>query len=240
MAQMAIEVMDLITRRTEQGLLFHTDARLRPDGEKGLLVNTLDRYESYYRQRAQLWEIQALSRSRAIGGDGAVGEAFQNLAAQLGNFRQPSLPLAALQKDWKQSIHKMRLRIEKERTKAGADALAIKTGAGGLMDAEFVAQALCLEQGWHEPNTLRALRRAQEAGVLPLADKLIENYRKLRRVEGILRRWSYEGETTLPEEPAPFYRVSVRCGFDEPEAFRKAIGEWRKGMREAYEKVFEK
>ena len=240
LAQMAIEVMDLVSRRTEQGLLFHTDARLRPDGEKGLLVNTLDHYETYYRQRSQLWEIQSLSRSRAIAGDSRVGEAFQNLATKLCNFQQPSLPLAAFQNGWKQAIHKMRLRIEKERTKPGADALAIKTGAGGLMDAEFIAQALCLEHGWHEPNSLRALERGKQAGVLPLVDKLIDSYRRLRRVEGILRRWSYEGETTLPDEPAPFCRVSVRCGFDEPEAFRKAVAEWRRAIREAYERVFGK
>ena len=39
--RLAAEVMDLMTRRTERGIVFHTDARLRPDGEKGLLVNTL-------------------------------------------------------------------------------------------------------------------------------------------------------------------------------------------------------
>src|SRR6185503_9346224 len=50
--------------------------------------------------------------------------------------------------DWKQEIARMRLRIEKERTPAGQDALAFKTGRGGLIDAEFIAQALCLEHGW--------------------------------------------------------------------------------------------
>src|SRR3569833_1245530 len=37
LARLATEVMDLVSARTEQGMLFHTDARLRPDGEKGLL-----------------------------------------------------------------------------------------------------------------------------------------------------------------------------------------------------------
>ena len=64
----------------------------------------------------------------------------------------------------------MRLRIEKERTPQGQDDLAIKTGKGGLMDAEFIAQALCLENGWQEANTLRALERARDAvGVQPQA-----------------------------------------------------------------------
>jgi glutamate-ammonia-ligase adenylyltransferase len=140
--------------------------------------------------------------------------------------------------DWKKQIHQMRLRIEKERTPHGRDDLAIKTGKGGLMDAEFIAQALCLENGWQEANTLRALEHAREAGALPDAEKLLDNYRKLRRVEGILRRWSYEGETVLPDDPAPYYRVSVRCGFESPEKFGRALTKWRRAIRKVYARVF--
>ncbi len=233
----ALEVMDLLSRRTEQGILFHTDARLRPDGEKGLLVNTLRAYEDYYRTRAQLWEIQSLTRVRPVAGDSALGNHFLQLAAKLTNFSKPSSPLAAYAPDWRQTIHRMRMRIEQERTPRGQNELAIKTGAGGLMDAEFVAQSLCLQHGWHEPNTLRALQKGRAAGVLPEGDKLIENYRRLRRVEGILRRWSYEGETVLPVEQAPYYRVSIRCGFPTPEAFREALAQWRADIRQVYSKV---
>jgi glutamate-ammonia-ligase adenylyltransferase len=279
--RLAVNMKKLLSRRTEQGMVFHTDARLRPDGEKGLLVNTLAAYEEYYRQRAQLWEIQALTRTRPVAGNFALGEKFQKLAATLTNFSKagqasslspsqrkrekrdrleacPTLS-ACFVPDWKRQIHQMRLRIEKERTPHGQDDLAIKTGKGGLMDVEFIAQTLCLENGWQEANTLRALERGREAvgfqsrmaglrgkGTLkrelqPLArgdfEKLIENYRHLRRVEGILRRWSYEGETVLPDDPAPYYRVSVRCGFATPEEFGKALAKWRKAIREVYEKV---
>jgi glutamate-ammonia-ligase adenylyltransferase len=254
--RLAVEVKELLSRRTEQGMVFHTDARLRPDGEKGLLVNTLAAYEEYYRQRAQLWEIQALTRTRPVAGNFALGEKFQGLVAGLTNFKKISSGGAEVTRlisnakstktpyvvsytpDWKNQIHQMRLRIEKERTPHGQDDLAIKTGQGGLMDAEFIAQALCLENGWQEANTLRALERARDAGVLPDAEKLLDNYRKLRRVEGILRRWSYEGETVLPDDPAPYYRVSVRCGFATPAEFGKALAKWRKAIREVYTKVF--
>jgi [glutamine synthetase] adenylyltransferase / [glutamine synthetase]-adenylyl-L-tyrosine phosphorylase len=236
--RLAMEVMELMSHRTEQGIVFHVDARLRPDGEKGLLVNTLHAYGEYYRRRAQLWEIQALTRTRPVAGDPALGEKFQKLAALLTDFSKPSRPLAAFKPDWKGQIHQMRMRIEKERTPAGKDDLAIKTGKGGLMDAEFIAQTLCLEHGWQEANTLRVLDRGRDAGVLPNADKLIKNYRQLRRVEGILRRWSYEGETVLPDEPEPYCRVSVRCGFSTPQEFKKALAKWRGEIRKSYVKVF--
>ena len=238
LARLALEVTDLLSSRTEQGIVFHTDARLRPDGEKGILVNTLKAYEDYYRQRALLWEIQSLSRTRPIAGSEKVGMAFQSLAAALTNLKKPDLPLGAYTPDWKAKIRQMRLRIEKERTPQGKDDLAIKTGAGGLMDAEFLAQALCLENGWHEPNTLKALEKARDCGVLAGAEQLIENYRALRRIEGILRRWSYEGETVLPDDPAPYYRVAIRCGFSSPEAFRESLAKSRQAIRATYDSFF--
>ncbi len=265
--KVAVSIRELLSANTELGVAFATDARLRPDGEKGLLVNTIDAYEEYYRRRAQLWEIQALSRSRPIAGDHALAGQFRHLVASVTDFT-PANVTAAFQKpsastpakakaarprtsramsglsaytpEWKQAIAHMRARIEKERTPAGQDALAIKTGSGGLVDAEFIAQALCLAHGWHEPNTLRALERARDTGALEpqAAENLIANFRHLLRVEVILRRWSFVGEAVLPVDPAPFYRVSRRCGFSTPEEFRAAIAGYRKAIREVYNKVF--
>ncbi len=235
--KLAAEVMDMLSGVTEFGVAFKTDARLRPDGEKGLLVNTLDRYEEYYRKRAMLWEIQALTRIRPIAGDSKAGRQFQELAATLTNFQKAPRGLAAFTPEWKQEIAKMRLRIEKERTPAGKQDAAIKTGAGGLMDAEFIAQTFCLERGWQEPNTLRVLEKIKAENVLdaPPAEQLIENFRRLQRIEGILRRWSYEGEVLLPDDPAPLYRVAVRCGFGNATEFMNAVRYHRKKVREVYD-----
>lgn len=234
---LAVELMDLLSSPTELGVAFITDARLRPDGEKGLLVNTLSAQREYYQRRAALWEIQSLTRTRFIAGDERTGSAFIQLATELTNFSKGGHAFAP---DWKQQMAAMRARIETERTPRGHDALAIKTGPGGLMDAEFLAQGCALERGWHEPNTLRALRRAQAEGALKPTDatKLIENYRRLRRVEAILRRWSFAGETVLPTDPAPLYRVAVRCGFSTAEEFMAALARWRRAIREVFAKVF--
>jgi glutamate-ammonia-ligase adenylyltransferase len=236
--KLAAEVMDLLSRRTEQGIVFHSDARLRPDGEKGMLVPTLDACGNYYRHRAQLWELQALSRARFVAGNVVLGEKFQMLARKWTNLSTGPFSHDSRFKDWKSQIHHMRMRVEKERTPKGKDDLAIKTGKGGLMDAEFIAQTLCLKKGWHEPNTLRALERGWKEKLLPDGGKLIENYRQLRRVEAILRRWSDEGETVLPDDEPAFYRVSVRCGFESPETFRNALANWRRAIRAVYRKVF--
>ncbi|MGA2751082.1 MAG: bifunctional [glutamate--ammonia ligase]-adenylyl-L-tyrosine phosphorylase/[glutamate--ammonia-ligase] adenylyltransferase [Verrucomicrobiota bacterium] len=241
--RMAAELMDLLSAQTEAGTTFATDARLRPDGDKGLLVNTIDAYEEYYLRRAALWEIQALTRVRPIAGDLETGASFQRLAASLANFtpaNTAALKLAAWTPDWKAGIDQMRQRIARERTPPGKDSLAIKTGAGGLMDAEFLAQFFCLSNGWHEANTLQALRRARDAAALPVpeAESLLDNYGKLRRIEGILRRWSFAGETLLPDDPAPFHRVAVRCGFADSSDFAHALAQIRTAIRSVYHRVF--
>jgi [glutamine synthetase] adenylyltransferase / [glutamine synthetase]-adenylyl-L-tyrosine phosphorylase len=233
----ANEVMDLLSKQTENGMVFETDARLRPDGEKGLLVNTLDAYEEYYRKRAALWEIQSLTRIRPVAGDTEIGDKFQELATSLADFSRPQ-KIAASSADWKSQIAKMRDRIAKERTPRGEEHLAIKTGRGGLVDAEFMAQTFCLQNGWSEPNTLKALQRANETGQLPNGEEFINSYRALRRIECILRRWSFEGETTLPNEDAPLYRVAVRCGFKNIESFMKHVREIRDVIHKSYCVVF--
>jgi glutamate-ammonia-ligase adenylyltransferase len=238
--RLAAELMELLSAPTEIGSVFTTDARLRPDGDKGLLVNTLEAHEEYYRRRAALWEIQALTRVRAVAGEMEVGAKYERMAAALSNFSTANAGVAAYAPDWLGQIDRMRERIARERTPPGKDALAIKTGVGGLMDAEFLAQAICLSRGWREPNTLKALRRARDEGALATADgeQILTDYGQLRRIEGILRRWSFEGETLLPDDLPAFQRVATRCGFSRAEDFAGALAAIRKGIRTVYLRYF--
>ena len=108
--RIATEILDMLSRQTELGVAFVTDTRLRPDGEKGLLVNTLRAYQDYYQRRAQLWELQALSRRRFVAGNRAAGEKFDQMTAKLTDFSKGGPP------NWKVEIGRMRHRIETERT----------------------------------------------------------------------------------------------------------------------------
>jgi glutamate-ammonia-ligase adenylyltransferase len=251
----AAAVMDLLARPTGQGIVFRIDTRLRPDGEKGLLVTTLDAYEEYCRRRAALWEIQALTRATPVAGDMTLGRQFQQLAGVLANFTpqnvaagfalpssssfKPKSGLAAFTPDWKTEIARMRTRTVRERTGPGRDALAIKTGTGGLMDAEFLAQTICLTQVWREPNTLQALRRAVGERLLDAqsGQSLLRAYARLRRIEGILRLWSFEPETELPDDDAALTRVAVRCGWNTAPEFMAEVTQLRAAIRAAYETV---
>ena len=239
-ATLAAELISLLSERTDAGMTWETDTRLRPEGRDGLLVNDLAAHEHYYRTRGELWEIQTLSRARYIAGDEKAGYAFENLARRLSNLKSPDLPLAAFSKDWKKKIHEMRRITEVERTPAGLEDLAIKTGAGGLMDTEFIAQTLCLAEGWHEPNTRRALERAGQSRLITKKDAsvLAENYSSLQRLELTLRRWSYEGETVLPEDEEAQYRVAIRSGLPSGGKLLSRVAKWQKSTRTIYRRFF--
>src|SRR6266566_9022366 len=110
-----------------EGMIASLDARLRPDGEKGPLVAPLAAYESYYRQRAHLWEIHALTRARPISGplQDACLDIVQRIWREVGK-----------QSDLLAKIDNMLERIRRERG-SGSDFLDFKTGSGGMIEAEF-------------------------------------------------------------------------------------------------------
>jgi hypothetical protein len=114
----------------------------------------------------------APGRSRAIS---SWASASNNWLESWPTSRNPSLPLAAYQPEWRAEIDRMRGRIEHERTPPGKDPLAIKTGAGGLVDAEFIAQVLCLAHGWQEPTpSARSKRARRRALPAPEAGEFID------------------------------------------------------------------
>ncbi|MFB9068117.1 bifunctional [glutamate--ammonia ligase]-adenylyl-L-tyrosine phosphorylase/[glutamate--ammonia-ligase] adenylyltransferase [Pseudofulvimonas gallinarii] len=119
------------------GRLYEVDARLRPDGAKGLLVTSLDAYAAYQRERAWTWEQQALVRARFIAGDAMLGAAFTATRAQwLAQPREPE-PL-------RQAVADMRGRLRRELDRSRGDRFDLKQGRGGLVDLEFLLQYLVL------------------------------------------------------------------------------------------------
>ena len=55
-----------LSTRMIQGRLYDVDTRLRPSGNQGTLVCTLDAFNEYQQKSAQTWERQALLRARPV------------------------------------------------------------------------------------------------------------------------------------------------------------------------------
>ncbi len=208
---------------TAEGSIYTVDARLRPDGEKGVLACSIAAYENYYATRAQLWEAQALTRARAIAGP--QREEFMALARNVWGR-------VAQRPDLFGQISGMLQRIRHERGSA-ADFVEFKTGTGGIIEAEFLVQALQWRAGIWNPHTMSAIDDLGKHGLLlpEEAALLKKHYEHLRLIESVLRRWENKSISTLPSDETEQRMLAKRMGAENFEAFGKRY-------REARETIF--
>ena len=224
----AQHLMVAMAQTTGEGSIWTLDARLRPDGEKGTLSSSITAFEAYYRTRAQLWEAQALTRARPIAGP--LQNEFMNLARQVWQ-------IAGQRPDLFAQIDAMLERIRRDR-RTTSDELDFKTGLGGVIEAEFLVQALQMRAGIWEPRMLVALDKLAEAGVMKKADaeQLRRHYEYLRAVGSALRRWENKSVSTLPSDKAEQEKLAVRAGAKSLDAFAQSYREARAGVHAIYAK----
>ena len=221
----AAELLKAMTAQTAEGIVFPVDARLRPEGQAGLLAVPLASYRQYFQTRAQLWEAQALTKARPISGPGQ---------AAFSAWARDTWAAFARREDVLAGIRRMHDRVVRER--AGRDgSLAFKTGVGGLMELEFHTQALQMRHALWEPNTVRALVALADARVISResATAMGAEYLFLRRCEAVIRRADNSSLSTLPPDPTGQRQVAIRMGFAGREDFlsryqaaRDAIHRW--------------
>jgi len=182
--------------------------RLRPDGRKGSLVASLAGFERYQRTRAGTWERQALVRCRPVAGDPGLGREAAALVEDILWGAPPPPGVAA-------EVRAMRARVEEHGTPG-----SLKTGRGGIQDAEFLAQALLLRHGHAHPavreaNTVSALGALRAEGLLSPEEQegLVTACLFLRTVEMRLRLAGNASGSVLPGDPAALDDLARRLGY---------------------------
>jgi glutamate-ammonia-ligase adenylyltransferase len=224
----AQNLLSIMAQPTAEGNIWALDTRLRPEGENGPLVCSLQTYKSYYANRAQLWEMQALTRARAISG--SLKSEFMELAKAA--WRRASQDPEHLVK-----IDSMLERIRRERG-SGSDLLDLKTGCGGIIEAEFLVQALQMRAGIWEPNWDRALNGLCGRGLFNRAEanQLRQSYQLLRRCESGLRRYQNKAVSSLPANRSEQQKLAIRLGYDSFENFRRDYFDARDSVHALYER----
>ncbi len=168
-----------LTTMTGAGIAYAVDTRLRPSGRQGALVTSLEAFEHYQTEQAQTWEHLALLRARSIAGQIQTGQAtLERVRARV---------LAASPTPWPYLLD-LRRRVHGERGQESPTNAAIKTGRGGLMDVDFLAEGAILERGdgrFPELPTIPALLRTAAGG--PRVEALERDYAWLRLVESRAR-----------------------------------------------------
>ena len=215
----AQQLLGSLAQASAEGSFATLDARLRPDGEKGPLVCSLETLRNYYETRAQFWELQALTRARAISGP--LRFEFEALAREL--WRE-----AGTRPDLVRQIEGMLVRIANERG-CGNDFFDFKTGIGGMIEAEFLVQALQMRHRIWEPNFSVAIEKLAAKKILEKRDarSLQSAYNFLRTCESVLRRWQNRSVSTLPTTREEEDQFARRMRFATIDDFRAPYGRAR-------------
>ncbi|MGH8467266.1 MAG: bifunctional [glutamate--ammonia ligase]-adenylyl-L-tyrosine phosphorylase/[glutamate--ammonia-ligase] adenylyltransferase, partial [Pseudomonas sp.] len=159
---------------TMSGKLYEVDTRLRPSGESGLLVSSMEAFIRYQDHDAWTWEHQALVRARAVAGS-------KRLQAQFDDIRTAMLVRERDADKLREEVTGMRKRMRDEfarRPVAEREKISfiIKHGRGGIIDIEFIVQYLVLASGAKQcamvkwSDNVRILESARDTGLLPEAE----------------------------------------------------------------------
>ena len=180
-----------LSAQTSAGQLFETDLRLRPNGDSGLAVSSMESFRKYQLESAWVWEHQALTRARFSAGDRAVGDAFERIRCEV--LRQQR-DLAKLRADIVAMRQKM---IDAHGTRGDLreTVFDLKHDPGGLVDVEFIVQYLVLGHSHQHAEltgnlgNIALLKIAAGLGLIPdeLADQARNAYRDYRRMQHALR-----------------------------------------------------
>jgi glutamate-ammonia-ligase adenylyltransferase len=178
------------------GQLYRVDMRLRPDGTQGTLVTPFSYALSYYESYAAAWEWQALIKARVVGGDARLGRRFRKFTRQI---------TWAKRTDDAHLREVFEMKRRSEATPDGSDARNLKSGPGGIRDAEWVVQQLQMMIGPSHPrarakNMLRALDVLDEMDALSPDETRVlrEGYLWLRVAEHRLQLWNEQAVRVLP------------------------------------------
>ena len=134
-----------LTTQTGSGRLYEVDMRLRPDGQKGVLVSSVDAFERYQDDNAWTWEHQALLRARPVAGSQKIADDFERVRAE-------TLATRVRRDSLRDDVVEMRGRMRRELDKSNRQDFDLKHGVGGIGDIEFAVQYLVLGQARNHPS----------------------------------------------------------------------------------------
>ncbi|MPZ43768.1 MAG: bifunctional [glutamate--ammonia ligase]-adenylyl-L-tyrosine phosphorylase/[glutamate--ammonia-ligase] adenylyltransferase [Betaproteobacteria bacterium] len=198
-ARYALRINTWLTTVTPAGILYETDLRLRPDGASGLLVSPLEAFVAYQRDKAWVWEHQALTRARHVAGDAAIGRRFEALRVEILRSQRD---VGELQRE----IVAMRAKMLDAHPNTSA-AFDLKHDRGGIIDVEFMVQYLVLAHSARHAEltanigNLALIMRAAALGLIPASDAQAVHaaYRRYRQLQHALR---LRGERYARVDPA--------------------------------------
>ncbi len=215
-AKLCTQVTAALAEVTEGASVFRVDLRLRPEGSKGAIANSLAQLERYYETFGRPWERQAWIKARACAGDEALGA---EVMTTLRPFVFPRLVAPTVIDE----VRDLNRRIKRELVRprgGGAGGFDLKNGEGGIREIEFFVQALQLIHAGKRTQlrlrgTLATLDALLFAGLVTDDEHhaLWRAYRWLRHAEHVLQLEAGLQTQTVPDDPDHLEVFARRLGY---------------------------
>lgn len=240
--RVAQRMITVLTSPTEEGVLYRIDMRLRPSGQAGPLVTTFDSFEAHHRERAMVWEQQAMTKARWVAGD----ERFKDRVSSLIGDLTYGMPLGV---DGLDEIVRVRGRMEEEIAREGSgDHYEIKAGPGGLVDVEFAVQVLQLAHGGAHPSlrtttTIEALDALSETGLVNEKQYNILRcaYLFYREIENRSQIYQDRSDPRIPKDVRKALPLARRLGYgnddDGARQFLEEVTRTREAVRHEFNEI---
>jgi glutamate-ammonia-ligase adenylyltransferase len=241
-AKLGQKIISILTTQTREGYAYKIDTRLRPSGNAGPLVTSLESFKNYHREEAQIWERQALTKARIVLGEEVLRDNIDEIVRH-------AVYSASVDDSVRSGIHRLRMRMETELAREGEGSYNIKTGRGGMVDVEFIVQYLQLKYGrdypdLRHPNTLTALKAIRASALLSEEEcaALLDGYKFLRRLENRLRIIHDYSMNDLGGPQDYLDKLARRLGYDTKlknpgEELLKDYEKFTGAVRGVYEKI---
>ncbi len=244
--RVARKVIRYISTFHGAGRGYEIDARLRPSGNQGLLVTSVEAFARHHQTKGAVWERMALVRARPAAGDRQLGDAFM-IEARRAAYEAPMDARSAAAE-----MARIRARVERESSAERGGVFDIKLGRGGLLDIEFIVAFAQVERGAalpeeaRTPETPGAIDALARAGALDPAtrDVLASAYDFLRRLELRVRIVRADAAHVLDPRDKSLGALARRMGMrDHPARTAEAellarYAEITASVRQAFDGVF--
>jgi glutamate-ammonia-ligase adenylyltransferase len=250
--RMGKRLIKLLAEHDSNGFVFRVDMRLRPNGDSGPLVCSLDMLEEYLLVQGREWERYAWIKGRLISPLPHSPD-FAYCERELDQLIRPFVYRRHLDYGVIASIRELHAQIQHEAEKRSSNhhgrSKDIKLGRGGIREIEFLAQMFQLMRGGTDPRfrirpTLEVLGLVKQQGILPAeeVDALKLAYVYLRRLEHRIQVWEDQQTHYLPEDESARSRLaSSMAGPDQIQEQATFLGELDKhqtAVAQYFEKAF--
>ena len=239
-------IIKAMSEVTADGYVFRVDIRLRPESSSGVIVRSMEAYESYYEGWGDLWERQALIKARPVAGDIAFGDEFIRMIQPFVYQRYlDGVTLNEIKADIRKTKFRIEERLINEKTQLDRH---VKLGPGAIRDIEFIVQSLQMIHGGRyktlcSQNTLETIASLKSNNLLSLqdADTLSDAYRFLRNVENYIQIEADQQRYSIPTKQHDEIQLAKMLGYSEAplDRFRQDYTTHTSRVRQIFEKVMD-